>query len=434
MPRNTAFQQILNNAVEKAQNDTPKQMKIINGGEKCTLQDTDKFFQELSDSFVENDVLKASTNTSMIRAAAFALRVVNSIDATKKIQKNIEEFFGDEKNNDWFAQQGITTDDEKNKLKEDLTKHVEEQLEVKANTDAGKRFVKEVKDCYEDYAETAAENSSFLQDSCAFLRDVTGMAFKFEDREAVEQAYTRWGRNSEKNNYDFVPNIMYNALAKESKELSQEVSPDLTPELVQHYGVYFGDSIKVKPVDFLEHAKTGNFTLEDKMWAEGKYQALVEQGIFRSVSMTDFMLNGKPMFSEEDVKNTNMDELSCRLVENMLKGEDVSIKKPGREPVHIDVQLIKVENKEKKGYLQRFFDFIKDLLNPGAKEMAAQKQKDLAENLETRKAENKAARQRISFDELTGKSAAAKFVMPPSKDKQLSAEHKLEKGGMSAGK
>ena len=428
LPRDNAFQQILNNAVEKAQNDNPKYMKIFRGDGNAYLEETNKFFQKLSDSFVQNNALEES-DRSMIRSAAFALRVVNSIDATKKIQKNIEEFFDDEKNNDWFAQQGITTDDEKKQLKEDLTKHVEEQLEVKAHTDAGKKFVQEMKDCYEDYAESKNPNSSFLQDGCAFLRVVTEMATAFgNNRDSVERAYARWETFSDKNNYDFVPNIMYNALAKESEELSQEIQN--TPECVHEYLMYFGGSVKIKPLEFVDRAKKGKLTLEDKIWAEEQYQNVLYEATqdreFGNVGLKDFMLNGKPMFSEEEIAKTNMDELSCKVVESMIMGHDVSIKNPAKDQTVRLEPLIVEQPVEKRNFIQRFFDHIKELFNSGKVE---QMHKEIAKNTES----SKVARDRMTFDQLTGKNAADKLVMPPSKDKQLSAEHKLEKGGMSAG-
>ena len=435
MPDNAASAHILNYAIEAAQKEHPNTIKSFETDGYTRMQSSADFYQDLSDLFVKNKAMSLGAS-DLTNASAFALRVLNSIDATKKIQKNIEGFFSDEKNNNWFAEQGITTDEEKNKLKEDLKKQVENKLAVQPKTQAGKEFVEQMNQAYDDYADLEQEDQ-FLQVGCAYLHTTNQFISNpyFSDN-GLYFANMVW-ENKGNGIADYSGTItkpLYDSLNNNSDRLSQEVSFELETELVQHYGVFFGGSVKVKPVDFLDHAKTGNFTLEDKLWAQEQYMNLVEQGMFSSVEMKDFMVNGKPMFSEEDIKKTSMDELACKLVENMLKGEDVAIKKPSeREPVHIDVNLIELPNTEKKNFIEKLFDFIKNLLNPGAKELAAQKQKDLAENLQNRKETNKAVRQRTSIDELTGKNAADKLVMPPSKDKQLSTEHKLEKGGMSAG-
>lgn len=434
MPDNATSAHILNYAIEAAQKEQPNKIKSFETDGSTRVQSSADFFQDLSDSFVKNNVLSRGAS-DLTHASAFALRVLHSIDATKKIQKNIEEFFSDENNKNWLADQGITTDEEKNKLKEDLKKQVENKLSVQPKTRAGKDFVEKMNQAYDEFADLEQEDK-FLQVGCAYLHTsnqfVSNPYFGDNGLYFANMVWENKGNDIAEYS-ETITKPLHDSLNNEASELTQEIVSELNTELVQHYGVYFGDSIDVKPVDFLEHAKTGEFTLEEKLWANERYQSLVEQGIFSSVDMKDFMVNGKPMFSEEDIKKTSMDELACKLVENMLKGEDVAIKKPGRDqPVHVDVQLIEVENREKKGYLQRFFDFIKDLLNPGAKEMAAQKQQALADNLQHKKEVNKAVRQRISFEELSGKNTAAK-LMPPSKDKQLSTEHKLEKGGMSAG-
>lgn len=424
MAGNNAFEQILNEAVEKAQKDSPTRMKYLTPDGKTRYKDADEFFHNLSDSFIGNDLL-SGTRSFAVRSSAFALRVLNSVDATKRIQGNIEDFFSDEANNEWFAQQGITTDDEKKKLKETLTNYVEEQLDVNPKTVEGRQFVERMKEVYDECADI--DKDFFLQNGCAFIQVVNDMvAENGNDYGAFDTALMIWREDDVDKDYGLVASAMYNSLASDYKELSSEI--DRSPKLVQHFGLYFGDSVKVKPVEFLEHAKTGEFTLEDKIWAEGNYQSIVEQGIFRSVDMTDFRVNGKPMFSEEELQNKDMDELSCKIVENMLKGEDISINRPGREPVRLDVNLNEWRDPTKKNFIERFFDFIKELVT-GEKSKIEQMKKDFAANKE----EKKAIRKRISFDELTGKNVADKITTAPSKDNQLSAERKLEKD-MSAGR
>ena len=421
---NTAFEEILKNAVEKAERESPKRMKYLDYGGNVHFEYPEDFSTNLSNLFFQNDLLDESKKMFTTRSTAFALCVLNSVDATKKIQGNIEDFFSDEANKEWFTKQGITTVDEKNKLKESLKQYVEEQLDVKPKTVEGRAFVQRMKDVYDKCADK--DKDFFLQNGCAFIRAVNAQIREDGDDIGVfRDALKVWSVVNGDNG--LVASEICDSLTSDYKALASDMDRD--SDIVQHFGIYFGNDVEVKPTDFLDHAKTGKFTLEDKIWAQEQYMNLVDQGMFNSVEMTDFMVNGKPMFSEEDIKNTSMDELSCKLVENMLKGEDVSIKKPGKnDSVRLDVNLIELPNTEKKNFVERLFDHIKELFF-GEKKKVQQMKLDFAATKEDRKAE----RVKITFEELSGTSAAYKRVMPPSKDKQLSAEHKLEKGGMSAG-
>lgn len=186
----------------------------------------------------------------------------------------------------------------------------------------------------------------------------------------------------------------------------------------------------MKPFDFLEHAKTGEFTPAEKIWAQDIYRNLVQNQKFDSVEMDEFTVNGKPMFSKEQLQNTSKEDLSCKLVEKRLKGEDVAIQKKNQEPVHIDVNLIK---KERSGFFQKLFGFISDLLHRSARQKEETLMQQLTQDLEEKQNQNKANRQKVSFNDLSGKDSVSKITTHSPKDKQLSSEQKKDIG-MSSGK
>lgn len=223
---------------------------------------------------------------------------------------------------------------------------------------------------------------------------------------------------------------MYKALAENTQSLAKEISGDLNAEIVQNYDIYFGASIDVKPVDFLEHAKTGEFTPAEKIWAQDIYRNLVQNGKIDSVEMDEFTVNGKPMFSKEQLQNTSKEDLSCKIVENMLKGEDVAIQKKNQEPVHIDVSLVK---KERSGFFQKLFGFISDLLHRSELQREETLMQQLNQDLGEKQNQNKANRQKVSFNELSGKDSVSKITTTSPKDKQLSSEQKKDMD-MSSGK
>lgn len=450
-----AFQEYLNNAIMVAQGNVPKRMNLFNGMGYIDYP-SNKFFSQVSDSFVKNDVLTENASP-LTHASAFALRVLNSIDATRRIQRSIALLFDHPETQRLFAKEGISTDEEKQQLREDLKKHVEEQLSVKAKSEEGMEFVEQMKAAYDQFAKKS-QAEKFLEVGCSFLYGINKQIInnKYEDtiegnynEDAIESNYDEdtirnndidainkitqfWDNHCNKyvKNSRIVMDTMYRALAENTQNLAKEISGDLNTEIVQNYDIYFGGSVDVKPFDFLEHAKTGEFTPAEKIWAQDIYRNLVQNQKFDSVEMDEFTVNGKPMFSKEQLQNTSKEDLSCKLVEKMLKGEDVAIQTKNQEPVHIDVNLIK---KERSGFFQKLFGFISDLLHRSARQKEETLMQQLTQDLEEKQNQNKANRQKVSFNDLSGKDSVSKITTHSPKDKQHSSEQKKDIG-MSSGK
>ena len=373
--------------------------------------------------------------------------MLTSVDATKKIQKNIEDYFSDEANKEWFTKQGITTEEDKKKLKESLLVHVEKQMDVNPKSQEGRNFVRKIQEMYDGCADM--DKDFFLQNSCAFLRAVSDKITEAgNEYHAFDNALTLWKGNNSDRDYGLISGALYDAITDDSIALSREM--DVTHENIRVYNAYFAPSVEVKFTDFLEHAKNGSFTNEDKIWAEDYRQTIVEtlaeQGVLKSVAMEDFMLNGKPMFTKEDIENKRMDELSCKIVENMLKGEAVAVKNPENgemsylvsnlkeqeksnslEEINDVVNSVDTQKTQSKSFFERVYDFFKDLFSEERRMVAM-----LQRNIDTKEGDRKAVYQRVTFDELIGKNAVDRINTAPPKGKQLSAEHKLEKG-LSAG-
>lgn len=446
MSRDIAFQEYLDSAINKVQKNVPKRMNLFNGNGYIDYP-SNKFFSVVSDSFVKNDVLTENASP-LTHASAFALRVLNSVDATRRIQRSIDLLFDQPETQSLFTKEGISTDEEKQQLREDLKKHVEEKLSVKAKSEEGMEFVEQMKAAYDQFAKKS-QAEKFLEVGCSFLYGINKQitnnkyedaveynydedAIKSNDRDAINIITQLWDNNCNKyvKNSRIVMETMYKALAENTQSLAKEISGDLNAEIVQNYDIYFGASIDVKPVDFLEHAKTGEFTPAEKIWAQDIYRNLVQNGKIDSVEMDEFTVNGKPMFSKEQLQNTSKEDLSCKIVENMLKGEDVAIQKKNQEPVHIDVSLVK---KERSGFFQKLFGFISDLLHRSEIQREETLMQQLNQDLGEKQNRNKANRQKVSFNELSGKDSVSKITTTSPKDKQLSSEQKKDMD-MSSGK
>ena len=157
MSRDIAFQEYLDSAINKVQKNVPQRMNLFNGNGYIDYP-SNKFFSVVSDSFVKNDVLTENASP-LTHASAFALRVLNSVDATRIIQRSIDLLFDQPETQSLFTKEGISTDEEKQQLREDLKKHVEEQLSVKAKSEEGMEFVEQMKAAYDQFAKKVRQKN-----------------------------------------------------------------------------------------------------------------------------------------------------------------------------------------------------------------------------------------------------------------------------------
>ena len=323
---------------------------------------------------------------------------------------------------------------------------------VTYKTPKGKAFVDRLKGLYKDYKDYDQEGeyeNKLIKEGMAFVYAINEDFISGETvgETAVHTAHDHWTRDD--HDEHSLSDALLDELSKNALELADEI--EVTPENIQEFTVMYGSGIDVKPSEFLANAKKGNFTDKDKIWATGLYHDLLanvaenNDVTFDSshpfISMGDFMVNGKPMFTKDELEGKQADTLPCRIVESILRGNDVSVKVSGKENdvCHLNPKFEEIQEEHKepkqKSFWDKVYDFFMDLFGktkaPEVKERdkVATIQSDLSDS----SARNKAAREKTSFDELIGKDAFKKVTAPPAKKNDLTAEHKLEKGGMSSG-
>lgn len=200
-------------------------------------------------------------------------------------------------------------------------------------------------------------------------------------------------------------------LSDDRATLADEAVP--SREQFKDISVLYGTAPQIKLSEFLEHAKSGEFTDDEKSWAANMFDYIKNRTF--CFEFKNFMMNGKPMFSEDELKK-NPEELSCKIVENMLKGEDVSAKNPRNgEITHITPKFEEVN--KSRNFFQMLFDLIVEAFTKD-KEREQKKVNEIKNDIAQKEPENKINRERMSFGELMGSNDIKKVTAPPAKTRE----------------
>ncbi len=433
MANTKAFNDFLHAAVAITAVNTPDWLEYYDAAtQEIKFEDPNRFMDTLAERFVENKLLAPDASTAndkvaVTRAAGFALKTVNSIYAAERIKENIDVIFGREENIAKLEAQGYSTEEQKNALKNQIKDYVDEKLGLNPKRVETKQFVEKMKERYHEYERDYkdVDNDLFLTESCAFIYSLTGkLAEKNSAAEALAEAQKE---ASESRMVSYVSTDLALGIGKLSPVLKNEM--EILPENVQEFRAYFGNGIKVKPSEFLEHAKTGDFTNEDKIWASEVYNSMCNNIIVSMavegsnidmvdpIKPKDFMLDGKPLFNEGKYGKGNLPiDFVCDVVQHALNGDNISVVNPETQK-NIVLQPKFCENPEPKSVWQKIREFIEGLLGIDEKSKVA----EIENKIEEKSEKNKAVRDKISFNELVGnnditKLAPTKYAHENTKD------------------
>ncbi len=426
MANTKAFNDILHAAVATAAVNTPDWLEYYDARtQEIKFEDPNRFMDTLAERFVENKFLDADTSktdgkATATRAAGYALKIVNSIYAAERIKENIDDIFGREENIARLEAQGYSTDEQKNALKQQMKDYVDDKLGLNPTRVEAIPFIEKMRGRYHEYERDYkdVDKDLFLTESCAFIYSFMGkLAEKDSAAEALAEAQKE---ASESRMVSYVSTDLALGIGKLSPVLKDEM--EITPENIQEFRAYFGNGIKVKPSEFLEHAKTGNFTNEDKIWASDVYNNICNNIIIsmavdgNNVDMVDpikpkdFRVDGKPLFNEDTHgKGPLPIDFVCDVVQRALNGENVSVVNPETQK-NIALKPKLCENPEPKSFWQKICEFFESLLGIGEKYNVAEIENKIAEKSD----KNKAMRDKISFNELVGNNDITKLA--PTKE------------------
>jgi len=426
MANTKVFDDILHAAVVTAAVNTPDWLEYYDSAtQEIKFEDPNRFMDTLAERFVENKFLdpaasKFNDKVTATRAAGYALKTVNSIYAAERIKENIDVIFGREENIAKLESQGYSTEEQKNALKQQMKDYVDDKLGLNPTRVEAIQFIEKMRGRYHEYERDYkdVDKDLFLTESCAFIYSLTGkLAEKDSAAEALAEAQKE---ASESRMVSYVSTDLALGIGRLSPILRNEM--EITPENIQEFRAYFGNGIKVKPSEFLEHAKTGEFTNEDKIWASDVYNNICNNIIIsmavdgNNVDMVDpikpkdFMLDGKPLFNEDmHGKGPLPIDFVCDVVQHALNGDNISVVNPETQK-NIALKPKLCENPEPKSFWQKICDFFESLLGIGEKYNVAEIENKIAEKSDR----NKAMRDKINFNELVGNNDITKLA--PTKE------------------
>lgn len=435
MENSELFKDILQSASANATLDAPQFFDVYNENSKRVDHvDEHTFMDNLAEKFVKNKVLDENEsgfdrNVSVARSSAFALKAVNCIYMTERIKDNIDEILNNPGNRNKLISQGFATDKDREALKAHLKEYVEEKLSPKPKTAEGKKLVSDMKNLYAEYEADYKDINKdlFLLESCSYLNSVADKMARGIDADTALFDAKKESIDSRLVNY--ISDTLYDNIERSARSIKDEM--EVLPENIQEFCTYYGNSVRVKPNEFLEHAKNHKFTNEDKVWASVVYQEICENASLSmavdgspvdSIQMSDFRLDGAPMFIKGfDGKAPNKEDFACDVVANVLQGNSISVVNPDtQKPVVVQPKFCEIT--EHRSTWEKIVDFFKDLLGISEKS----KIKEIEKNIESKADERKAIRDKVSFKELVDTDTYRKFIAPPSKQDKTKELNKKE--------
>lgn len=421
MNKEQLFETILKEAVDSAKYKFPEVFEHENfwGGYASTT------LKELESNMSRNGVISLTPNVSTerrntARASAFILSVVNSVYVTDKIHDGIDEYISDPKNKDNFREM---SEQEIQDLKTELKNYVTDKLSVKAKTAEGKKVVKDITDKfnyvakYKDDPEmkSAIEKEGIFEENSndlimgGTLLVCTLNKWMSDDVPVSQTINEIKGTINEKSSFE---SMIVDAIENNSEALASE--EEYYTQTVKNLTVSVGDDQPVKPTEFLEHYENNQLSADEIVWARTVFDSGMTD---KSMDFSSYMLDGKPMFSKEKIENTLPAQLKTEVVAAALSGKEVAIKDNEKEKLTLLTPIItETAAKTPKSIWQKIFDFFANLLSDKSKEKAMQ------EKISTtlKDFNNKDVKQKISFDELSGRNTIKKVTAPPTRQNDLS--------------
>lgn len=219
--------------------------------------------------------------------------------------------------------------------------------------------------------------------------------------------------------------IMIDAIRNDAAQLATE--EEFYTQIVRDMDVSIDNNSKAKLLEFVEHHKNNQLTDEEINWARDVFDSAMTDD---AMDFSNVMLDGKPMFSKEQIDSPHPDDLKIAVVAEALSGNEVTVKDKENEKLTLLTPKITetVENTN-KSFWQKIVDFFANLwenvFNKESKEKAkadAIKVDEMKENISTKLKEfnNKQPRQKITVDDLFGEKTLGKFNSAQSSQNDLS--------------
>lgn len=402
--REKLFDEILSGAAKTVLDNFPEELKVSNmmGGQRVRVANS--YYKELNGFFETNGVYTDDEHIdeqtrNMSRATLFTVDVLNSLYLTNKFSEYIDNYFDNPENGHLYA-----NEEEKNQLKSELKKRVEDSFEVKTNSQEAKDYAQSLKDGFS--ADSYEKGMSWVYNINQALIYPSGMNQLTSSRDYFEEAP------------DSITRKIVEGINAHAAEIAQEEKP--VSKSIRGFSVVygFGNENKVNPADFVKHFNDSTLSDEEKQWAMNIYRdsLIDDRNIDKdkrfNIGFDDIKLDGKPMFSREQLENPT-DLMVCEVIARAMSGEKVTASLTDDKEYLLSPKIKEVSTKKEKHWYDFIVDFFKSHFGNGSEKDKAAKIDDMKteiENTQTKYADSASRREKITFNDLFGKSAIDKLT------------------------
>lgn len=410
MEKKQLFEEILSGASSSVVNNMPEELRVANtfgGGERVRVANS--FYKELNTFFEANGVYTEepeidSDTRNMARATMFTVKALNSIYVTKKLGEYIDSYFDNPSN------EGKFPEGDKEALKAELKQQVEDTIGIKPVSKEAQDYVQSLKDGFT--AESYEKGLSWIYNINQSLQVSNGMTQLTQS----QRYYDEPDDSVVKKIVEGVSNSSA-ALAGEEKE----------PErVVREFAVFYRPiDNEVNPKDFVEHFKNSTLSNDEIVWANDVFRdSIVDYRNINpaerlNIGMEDVMVDGKPMFTQEQVKNGNINLMTCEVIARALSGEKVTTNPTGEKEYLLSPSIKEYGDKKKTHWYDAIVDFFRSLVGRETDKEKAAKIEEMKAGIEETQSEYKPLtthREKMTFKDLFGQSNLDKVTAAPSKN------------------
>ncbi len=400
------FDEILSDAAKTVLDNFPEELKVSNmmGGQR--VRTANSFYKELNGFFETNGVYTEEEQIdeqtrNMSRATLFTVDVLNSLYLTDRLNDYIDNYFENPENEHLYA-----NEEEKNQLKSDLKKRVEDTFEVKTNSQEAKDYAQSLKDGFS--ADSYEKGMSWIYNINQSLTYQGGMNQLTSSQNYFQEAP------------DSIVRKIVDGINAHSAELAQEEKP--VSKGIRGFSVVYGigKGKDVNPADFVKHFKNSTLSDDEKRWAINVYRDSLIDDLNKdkdkrfNIGLGDIKVDGKPMFTKEQLRNeSKSDEMICEVIARAMSGEKVTANLTDDKEYLLSPKIENYGKEKEKHWYDFIVDFFKSHFGGGTEKEKAAKIDDMKteiENTQTKYADSVSRREKITFDDLFGKSALDKVT------------------------
>lgn len=328
----------------------------------------------------------------------FQLSVINSIVVSETINENIDKYFDSYKNAHLF--EGYSKKEIK-EFRQSLKDSVTERLAVKPRTTEGQKLADDLKESYLQHIKSEGNTKTTFEISA--MTPVISAIIALRSNQEPNLS----GSQLDEDPQHIPGKIVADSMAENAEVLARE--EDILFKYINNVIIPYDEKNLITEDAFLTRFRDDNLTAEDKEWAERLFDRQISGPKHKNIDFSTFEVDGKPLFSKEQLETTPKQELKTAVIGSALHGQKVAYKDGNL------FTMVNVSIGAKKNYSvwDRIIDFFKGLLGIGSMEKdinakAAENKSDFA------KMTTSPLRQKVTIDELSG-AAGLKKVMTPEK-------------------